>query len=86
MNNNQHPCRSVDIVGGKLVAGNLYTYKEGGLRATIKFLEDLSDKDFFIYKILFVDGKYKNKESIIVLTTKSAGSWGMWYISDYINV
>jgi len=82
----RHPCRSVDIEGGKLVIGKLYTYREGSLKATIKFLEDLSNDEYFIYRILFVDGKYKDKEIIIELTREMVGSWGMWYIYDYFRV
>ena len=70
-----HPCNNVDIDGDTLIPNKLYT--------CIRFLEDLSDSDYFRYRIVFVDGRYKEREIIIEITTKPIGFWGMWYIYDY---
>ena len=80
---NFHPCRSVDIEGATLIPGELYTYREGRLKATIRFLEDLSDNDYFIYRIKFIDGKYKDTECVVDITKGPVGYWGMWHIIDY---
>ncbi len=86
MSHKRHPSNYVDIVSDTLIVGNLYACREGSIKATIKFLVDLSDEDYYIYRILFVDGKYKDREVIIEVTKKPVGSWGMWYITDYIEV
>lgn len=80
---NLHPCKNVDIKDAILIPEKLYTYREGSLKATILFLEDLTDSDYFRYRIKFIDGKYKDEVSIIEIAIKPIGYWGMWYIGDY---
>ena len=80
---NFHPCRNVKIEDAMLLPRKLYTYREGSLKATILFLEDLTVSDYFRYRIKFIDGKYKDEVSIIEITKKPVGYWGMWYIYDY---
>ncbi|HLS11600.1 MAG TPA: hypothetical protein VK050_05525 [Flavobacteriaceae bacterium] len=78
-----HPSNNIDVKGGKLIPDKLYTYREGSLKATIRFIKDYSDDEYFRYHIRFIDGREKGKEILVEKINKPIGYWGMWYIRDY---